>query len=73
MNVSRSRDHHRRARQTVRRRLPGADDSPWSGVVRLKCSADLPTEEATALADITARLLPSLASTPHKDPAHPRT
>jgi hypothetical protein len=42
---------------------------PWSGVVRLECSADLPLAEVTRLADLTARVLPPLASVPHKDPA----
>jgi len=53
-------------------RLPGAAGAPWSAVVRLECSADLPTEDAVALADLTARCLPSLASTPHKDPRAPQ-
>lgn len=53
-------------------RLPGASGNPWSGVVRLECSADLPTEGATALADVTARLLPLFASTAHKDPRAPQ-
>jgi hypothetical protein len=53
-------------------RLPGAAGTPWSAVVRLECSADLPTEEAVTLANVTARLLPSLASTPHKDPRAPQ-
>ena len=41
---------------------------PWSGIVRLECSADLPAGEVIRLADLTARLLPPLASSPHKDP-----
>jgi hypothetical protein len=45
---------------------------PWSGVVRLECSADLPVPEVTRLADLTARLLPPLASSPHKDPRAPQ-
>lgn len=53
-------------------RLPGATSAPWSAVVRLECSADLPTDGAVALADLTARLLPPLASTPHKDPRAPQ-
>jgi hypothetical protein len=52
--------------------LPGTPGVPWSGVVRLECSADLPTHEVTALADLTARLLPGFASTPHKDPRAPQ-
>ena len=52
--------------------LPGAAGAPWAGVVRLECSADLPPAQATALADLTARLLPPLASTAHKDPRAPQ-
>jgi hypothetical protein len=52
--------------------LPEAHGAPWAGVVRLECSADLPPAQATALADLTARLLPPLASTPHKDPRAPQ-
>ena len=50
-------------------RTPGV---PWSGVVRLECSADLAGEQVTELADATALLLPPLASTPHKDPRAPQ-
>jgi hypothetical protein len=53
-------------------RLPGATRAPWSAVVRLECSADLEVEEAVALADVTASVLPSLASAPHKDPRAPQ-
>lgn len=53
-------------------RLPGDSRAPWSAVVRLECSPDLPTADAVALADITAALLPSLASAPHKDPRAPQ-
>ena len=53
-------------------RLPGAQGAPWAGVVRLECSADLPATQATALADQTARLLPPLASAPHKDSRAPQ-
>jgi len=45
---------------------------PWSGIVRLECSADLPRAEVVRLADLTARLLPPLASVPHKDPRAPQ-
>jgi hypothetical protein len=53
-------------------KLPGTAGAPWSGVVRLECSAELPPPEVTRLADLTARLLPPLASTPHKDPRAPQ-
>ena len=45
---------------------------PWFGVVRLECSAELPPADVTRLADLTARLLPPLASAPHKDPRAPQ-
>jgi hypothetical protein len=45
---------------------------PWSGVVRVECPADLAIPEVTRLADLTARILPPLASTPHKDPRAPQ-
>jgi hypothetical protein len=52
--------------------LAGVAGVPWSGVVRLECSADLPRPAVIALADLTARLLPAFASTPHKDPRAPQ-
>jgi hypothetical protein len=52
--------------------LPGTPGVPWSGVVRLECSADLPGAEVIRLADLTARVLPPLASSPHKDPRAPQ-
>lgn len=59
-------------RSTWYLRLPGAAGAPWSGVVRLECSADLPGPEVTGLADLSAVLLPPLASAPHKDPRAPQ-
>ncbi|HEV7649473.1 MAG TPA: hypothetical protein VGP26_15075 [Actinophytocola sp.] len=53
-------------------RLPGSSRAPWSAIVRLECSAELSTPDATTLADITARVLPRLASAPHKDPRAPQ-
>ena len=53
-------------------RLPGPAGAPWSGVVRLECSADLPVPEVTRLADLSALVLPPLASSPHKDPRAPQ-
>ena len=52
--------------------LPRTSGVPWSGVVRLECSAYLPLPEATRLAGLTARLLPPLASAPYKDPRAPQ-
>lgn len=52
--------------------LPGTDGVPWSGVVRLECSADLEPKDVTRLADLTARVLPPFASSPHKDHRAPQ-
>ena len=53
-------------------RLPTSASSPWSGVVRLECSADLDVDATIELADLTASVLPSYASVPHKDPRAPQ-
>jgi hypothetical protein len=53
-------------------RLAGVSAAPWSGIVRLECTADLPPGDAIALADLTALVLPPLASAPHKDPRAPQ-
>lgn len=53
-------------------RLPGNAAMPWSAVVRLECSPDLSVDEVVALADVTATVLPPLASTPHKDSRAPQ-
>jgi len=53
-------------------RLPGPNAAPWAGVVRLECSADLPLPELRRLANLSALLLPPLASSPHKDPRAPQ-
>jgi len=53
-------------------RLPTSASSPWSGVVRLECSADLNVDNTVELADLTAAVLPSFASVPHKDPRAPQ-
>jgi hypothetical protein len=53
-------------------KLPGTPGVPWSGIVRVECSAELPSANVSQLADLTARLLPPLASMPHKDPRAPQ-
>jgi hypothetical protein len=53
-------------------RLPGSSPAPWSGVVRLECSAELPVPQVIQLADCSLSLLPALASSPHKDPRAPQ-
>lgn len=52
--------------------LPRTWGVPWSGIVRLECSADLPVAEVIRLGDLAARLLPPLASVPYKDPRAPQ-
>lgn len=53
-------------------RLPGGGDGAWAGIARLEASADLTVSAVTALADASARVLPRLASAPHKDPRAPQ-
>jgi len=53
-------------------RLPGASGAPWSGIVRIECSPDLPPEEAIELADISGATLPRFASSAYKDPRAPQ-
>lgn len=52
--------------------LPTPSPAPWAGVVRCECSDSLSPSEAVALADTTIRVLPRLASRPHKDPRAPQ-
>jgi hypothetical protein len=53
-------------------RLPGPTGSPWAGIVRVECSADLTPTQAVALADRSAVTLPRFASTAYKDPRAPQ-
>ena len=53
-------------------RLPGADGSPWSGVVRAECSANQTVARAAALADMVTAALPRFASAPHKEGRAPQ-
>jgi hypothetical protein len=53
-------------------RLPGGSGSPWSGVVRGECSANLPVARAVAVADLVIAALPRFASAPHKDGRAPQ-
>jgi hypothetical protein len=53
-------------------RLPGATGAPWSGIVRIECSPDLPIEEAVGLAGLSAATLPRFASSAYKDPRAPQ-
>lgn len=60
------------ARRSWYLRLPGGSGASWSGVVRLECSGNLAAAEAVELASVTARVLPPMASVPHKDPRAPQ-
>lgn len=53
-------------------RLPAPAGSPWTGIVRVECSADLSVNQTIALADLSAITLPRLASRPYKDPRAPQ-
>lgn len=53
-------------------KLPGPGGSPWAGIVRCECSADLSPAAAIALANSASAVLPRFASHPHKDPRAPQ-
>jgi hypothetical protein len=53
-------------------RLPGAAASPWSGVVRIECAADLHIDEAIRLANLSQATLGRFASAPYKDGRAPQ-
>ena len=53
-------------------RLPGPPGSPWAGVVRIECSADLPVSEVTRLAAVSQKCLGRYASAAYKDARAPQ-
>ena len=53
-------------------RLPGPAGSPWAGVVRVECPADLPVAEVTRLAGLSQRCLGRFASAAYKDSRAPQ-
>jgi hypothetical protein len=53
-------------------RLPGAAASPWSGVVRIECAADLHIDEVIRLANLSQATLGRFASAPYKDGRAPQ-
>jgi hypothetical protein len=53
-------------------RLPGPAGSPWAGVVRVECPADLPVAEVTRLAGLSQRCLGRFASATYKDSRAPQ-
>jgi hypothetical protein len=53
-------------------RLPVVSPAPWAGIVRVECSPELDPTEAIRLAELSLVTLPSLASSPYKDPRAPQ-
>ena len=53
-------------------RLPCPPGAPWAGVVRVECRADLPADEAVALAHLSQATLPRYASVEYKDARAPQ-
>jgi hypothetical protein len=53
-------------------RLPGPPGSPWAGVVRVECAADLPTTEVIRLANLSQSTLGRFASDAYKDSRAPQ-
>jgi hypothetical protein len=51
---------------------PDEDLGSWHGIVRCETPAQLPLDEAVALADASAAILPAFASAPHWDPRAPQ-
>lgn len=52
-------------------RLPCLPASPWAGVVRLECNADLDAAQAIELANLTQAMLPRFGSVEYKDARAP--
>lgn len=59
-------------RHTWYLRLPCAAGTPWAGVVRAECSADLPTDAVVELASRSQVTLPRFASVEYKDSRAPQ-
>jgi hypothetical protein len=53
-------------------RLPGPPGSPWAGIVRAECSADLPIAEVIRLANLSQAALGRFASAAYKDSRAPQ-
>jgi hypothetical protein len=53
-------------------RLPGGRGSPWSGIVRCECSAEMAPTDAIELAGRVCATMPRYASEAHKDPRAPQ-
>jgi hypothetical protein len=53
-------------------RLPGSSGSPWAGIVRVECSADLSITEVIRLANLSQTALGRFASAAYKDSRAPQ-
>jgi hypothetical protein len=53
-------------------RLPGPPGSPWAGIVRVECAADLPITEVIRLANLSQSTLGRFASAAYKDSRAPQ-
>ena len=53
-------------------RLPGPPGSPWAGIVRVECAADLPIAEVIRLANLSQSTLGRFASAAYKDSRAPQ-
>jgi hypothetical protein len=53
-------------------RLPGPPGSPWAGITRIECSADLPIAEVIRLANLSQVALGRFASAAYKDSRAPQ-
>jgi hypothetical protein len=53
-------------------RLPCPIGSPWTGIVRIECGADLKRDTVIALANLSQVALPRFASTEYKDARAPQ-
>jgi hypothetical protein len=60
------------SRYTWYLRQPGGVPIPWSGVVRVECSAELTADQAISLAHLSCVTLPRYASSSVKDPRAPQ-
>ena len=53
-------------------RLPGLPGSPWAGIVRVECAAELPITEVIRLANMSQTVLGRFASASYKDSRAPQ-
>ncbi len=53
-------------------RLPCLPGQPWAGITRVECAANLPAQDAIALADLSQAVLSRFASAEYKDARAPQ-